>query len=334
MTDINQLAAIATNVGRVLYAIASGQDMTKLEIRERTGLSMSTVISGVEELVRREWITFTEVKGARGGKMRSVINVHPMRRVYGVSYKSGVLTAVAVDLKGEIRESISREVAETSSPPDSVLALTNALRESAPEPIAIALSLNCEEKEVVFARLRERFQGKVLPSTNTAAIAYLSLWRGAELPILSLGLGNRVKCVFLEERGCRHIELGELRSPCLVTEEGSIQSALSALNVEEILRRSNYRGKYYIEGGSVSEIRDLGEYSRALALAVAALIEGLTATLSPHSVFLFGEYLSEAFFERIEERTRWDAPTYLSPDREMYALGTALYAMTEEVFTR
>ena len=103
---------IKDNCRKVLFAVAAGQDLSKLEIKERTSLSMSTVISSVDRLVKRGLITFSEERSPRGGKMRSVINARPSARAYGISYKSGTLTATATDLKGEEKESVSQEVAE------------------------------------------------------------------------------------------------------------------------------------------------------------------------------------------------------------------------------
>ena len=306
--------------------------MTKLEIRERTGLSMTTVISSVEDLVARGLVTFREEKGAHGGKMRSVINLHPKRRVYGISYKSGVLTAVAADLRGEVRESLSRETEEGISPLSAVLSLALALRGKAPMPLGVSLSMNCEEKALIAEKLSERLGAEVITLSNTESVAHLVSWRGT-LPVAAVGVGNRVKCVLNGMDGCRTLSVGDLASPVLITQEGSYLSALSAANVEETLRSSHYRGMRYAERGRVGEVRDLSDYSRALAATLASLVATLNVTLSPARVVLFGEYLSEAFFARIKEYYRVENLVYLSPEREDFALGAALAALRKWVFT-
>lgn len=331
MTENSSFISNASCVGKVLFAVGAGKDMTKLEIRERTGLSMTTVISSVDELVKRGLVTFEEVKGARGGKMRSVINVHPERRVYGVSYKSGVLTGVSVDLKGEIREIVSQEPPEEISPACVVRSVLNALREKAPPPSAVALALNCEGKEGVLKGIEDAYSVPTLSLTNTEAVACLSLWRGAPLPVAALGVGARVKCAVIG-RERRAIEIGTLPSPALITGEGSYDSALSADQVEETLRSSHYRGKLLIEGGHVGEVRDIADYSRALAHILATLADTVHLLLAPARILLFGEYLSEAFFYRVKEGAKGDL-VYLHPEKEDFALGAALLALREIVFS-
>ena len=317
--------------GRVLYAVRAGKDMTKLEIRERTGLSMTTVISSVDELVKRGLVTFEEVKGARGGKMRSVINIHPERRVYGVSYKSGVLTGVSVDLKGEIREIVLQEPPEEISPACVVQSVLNALREKSPPPSAVALALNCEGKEGVLRGIENAYSVPTLSLTNTEAVACLSLWRGAPLPVAALGVGARVKCAVIgQER--RAIEIGTLPSPSLITGEGSYDSALSADQVEETLRSSHYHGKLLHDGGRIGEVRDIADYSHALARTLVTLADTVQLLLAPARIFLFGEYLSEAFFARVGEAAKGEI-VYVRPEKEDFALGAALCALRESVFS-
>ena len=321
-----------SNPSKVLLAVAAGEDLTKLELRERTSLSMSTVISSVDALVKRNLITFEERKGERGGKPHSVINAHPHRRVYGVSYKSGVLTATAVDLKGCSRESLSQEVEEGASLTQSVLSLLLALQERAPDPLTMAVSINCEEKVALLKGLEDRFGVPAISCTNTTAVAYLALWKGAELPVAALGIGAGVKCAVIEGEGRRNINLGGLPSSPLVTGEGTFRAALCSSAVEETLRRSRYRGQYVLNEGYLAEINDLGEYSRALAKTIVSLAGLIRVTLSPARTVLFGEYLSEAFFERIVKESPESDLTFFQADRPAFALGTALCALKEGVF--
>lgn len=324
---------IKDNCRKVLFAVAAGQDLSKLEIKERTSLSMSTVISSVDRLVKRGLITFSEERSPRGGKMRSVINARPSARAYGISYKSGTLTATATDLKGEEKESVSQEVAEGVLPVHSVLSLAFALRDRAPDPLAIALSLNCENKQDVLKALEDRLGVKAISASNTAAVAYLALWRGAEIPVAAIGVGNGVKCAVIDGEGCRTMDFGKLLSPGLSAGDGRVLSALSASVVEEVLRGSNYRGHYFMQGGRPTETRDLADYSRALAKTISALVEIANVTLSPQETVLFGEYLSEAFFERVKEDADAQNLVYYQLDKRTFALGSALCALTKSFFS-
>ena len=332
-TNAKMINSIKDNVAKVLFAVAMGEDLSKLEIKARTGLSMSTVISAVDRLVERDLVTFSEEKSPHGGKMRSRINVRPSARAYGISYRAGVLTATAADLKGEARESVSQEAEEGVLPVHSVLSLALALQNRAPDPLAIALSLNCENKEDVLKRLEDRLGVKAISTTNTAAVCYLSLWEEGEKSIAAIGVGSGVKCAFLGEEGCRVINLGALPSPCLLTEGGTILSALSAFEVEEVLRRSSYRGRYFVQNGFPAEVKDLAEYSRALAKTVAFLVNVAQITLTPKKIVLFGDYFSETFFARVKDAAKTENLAYLQAERSDLALGAALCALTESVFS-
>ena len=323
---------IRENKNKALYAIATGRDLTKLEVKEKAALSMSTVISAVEELVKRGLVTYAERKGERGGKPHSVLNAHPMRRVYGISYKSGVLTAVACDLKGEQREVLSQNAGEGAPPLQSVLSLALALKERAPAPLCVALSLNCNDKEYLLKGLEDGLSVKALSSTNTAALAHLALWRGARLPLVAVGVGNSVKCALIDGAGYKTIDLGALPSPCLFGEDGTVASALSAARVEEVLRHSDYRANCCLRNGRLLHPADLGEYSRALAEAIASTLKTVDLFLAPREIVLFGEYLSEAFFERIDEKMGDKNLKYYSADRSSFALGSALVALIDGVF--
>lgn len=321
------------NKSKVLFAIAAGRDLTKLDVKSRASLSMTTVISAVEELKSEGLVTYAERKGERGGKPHAVLNVNPNRRAYGISFKTGVLTAVAADLKGDQKETLSEQMADGASPLQSVLSLALALSSRAPSPVAVALSFNCEERDLILQSLKDKLGAAAYSCTNTAAVACLALWRGASFPVAAVGVGNGVKCAVTEENGCRMIDLGVLPSPLLFTQEGTIFSALSAARVEEVLRRSDYRGKYFRRGDQVVEIKDLAEYSRALAKAVASLVETVDVMLSPAELVLFGDYLSEAFFARIRDQIRRPAPMFFPAEKEDFALGTALFALKQKVFS-
>ena len=331
MTENADIIQSFSSAGKVLCCIAAGKDMTKLDIRRGTGLSMTTVISSVEALTKRGLVTFEEVKGARGGKMRSVINVQETRRAYGVSYKSGVLTAVAVDLRGEMREVTVEEPPDGISPLGRVFAIVNTLRKKAPPPIAVALSLNCAGKEEVLTELGERYRVPTVSLTNTEAAACLGLWRGAPAPVAALGLGSRVKCA-LAGAECRRVtEVGALPSPALMAGEGSYASALSAQAVEETLRTSRYHGKYRLERGRITEVRDLADYSAALALTLSSLVSTVDLLLSPSRILLFGDYLTEAFCDRIKDSS--GKVVYARFGKEDFALGAAICALKECVFS-
>ena len=324
---------LPTNVGKVLFAIASGSDLTKLEIKKRTALSMSTVLSSVDELVRRGLVTMGERRVERGGKPHAVINVHPDRRTYGISYKSGVLTAYAMGLRGEGKESLFREPQPTRSPSESVSDLVRDLSKKAPAPTAIGLALNGEYRDSIAQDISQHFGVPVILTTNTASVAYRALWQGGRLPLAVIGLGQSVKCA-VWDREMRAFDLGDLpSSPAFASSDGC-RALLSASKVEAALRDARFDDIFTVESGKVIPCRTQGAYARALALSIASLCRMVCRMLQPSELLLFGEYLSAGFFDRIKSLA--DLPgelRLLDLSREDFAQGAASCALIERVLS-
>ena len=269
-----------------------------------------------------------------GGKPHSIINVRRDKCVYGVSYKGGVLSALAVDLKGEARGEISLDASPDASPADQVISLVTALGKKAARPLALALALNCEERERVVETLEERLQAKVFLTTNTAALTYRALWKGGALPIVAIGVGNGVKCACLEKTGCRVADLGDLPSSTAFAGEGSYLSLLSAARVERRLRTTDFRGLYEVVDGRAAETRELSSYVHALARAIASLADLADRVYSPREILLFGEYITQGFFDRITLLSRvGDRIKRVQGERAEFAYGAAVSALIEGVFS-
>ena len=325
--------ALPENVSKVLLAITSGNDLTKLEIKKRASLSMSTVLSSVEALLRRGLITMGERRVERGGKPHAVINVHPDRRTYGISYKSGVLTAQAVDLRGEKRYALFRDVLTEDSSRDAVLSVVRSLSEQTPPPEAIALALNADDREEIARSLEDAYGVPVLLTANTAAIGYLARWQGAISPFAVIGLGGTVKCAVFD-RIIRSIDMSDLPCTPIISREGSFRSVLSSRKVEYALRENRYDDYCLADGGAIREIRTQGEYARALALTIGSLCRMTEKMLAPREILLFGDYLSEGFFERIRSLAPLGVPLRLvRAEREDFARGAAICALIERVFS-
>ena len=295
---------------------------------------MSTVISCVDELKAEGILSLEQERVKRGGKPHSVINVRGDKCVYGISYKSGTLTALAVDLKGEKVEEIVAETAESTPPAQQVISLAVALGKKSPSPLAVALALNCEERESILRALEERLRAKVLSTTNTAALAYRAFWQGSLLPVVAVGVGSGIKCACLEREGCRVVDLGDLASSAAFTGEGSYRALLSASRVERRLRLADFRGQYEITEEGAAETKEVGSYSRSLARALASLTEIAERMYSPQELLLFGEYITQGFFDRILSYSRVGKKVKREEgDRADFAFGAAVVALVEGVFS-
>ena len=167
--------------------------------------------------------------------------------------------------------------------------------------------------------------------TNTEAVAYRALWRGGAYPLAVIGIGRRVKCAFLGE-GRRWIaDLSDLTLAPAFSEERGIGALLSAPRVERTLFDRAYGGHYLFEKGDLRECRDLSDYSRTLAFAIAELVKGVNVLTEPKEIRLFGDYVTRGFFERISESC--PVPVIREEaDGDGFACGAAIAAMTENLF--
>jgi len=321
--------------GRVFYCVSEGRDLSKLDIKSATDLSMSTVLSAVEKLKKEGWITIREEKKKSGGKPRSSINVREGAFVCGVSYKSGILTAVKTDFKGKIERSSEIAVMDKSVSPAGYVA--SAIREvvkSGETPAAIGLAINASDPTALSREIGEGFQAPVFVTSNTGAVAALSLFCEKEFPACALGVGQRVKfsrCASSIEV----IDLSDLASPCASGGFQTYGEVLSVSAVAERLSDEDYRGNYAFNGEKFVETKNKKEYSDLLVGCLSALVNEVSVLIKPKTLALFGEYLSEQIFARIKERAVSPEILRHFPIRpEALARGAAFCALKEIVFTR
>lgn len=325
---------IPTKRGRALYAIACGEHSTKLDVKERAGLSMSTVIASVEALRREGLITVSERRVATGGKPHSVIDVASNKCVYGVSFRAGVLYAVALDLRGTVVARRSLTPSEGVSPSLAVSTLLSRLSESAPPPLVLGLALRVSDREEMVARLSEEQGAEVLPASGVLSLAYRALWRGSPYPLAVIGVGNHVKCALLDGGSCRSVDLSELTlSPAFSANGAGVAALLSPSRVCYALREKRFDGNFSAIGGDLRECGDLSEYSSLLVRAFSGVIEVVNAFAAPRELRLFGEYLTPAFFDRIRSALGSLSLVREEADGAELAVGAAIAALTERVFS-
>ena len=323
---------LPSKVGQVLLAVSRGRDMTKLDIKNATELSMSTVLSAVETLRKRELLTVGTRTVVTGGKPHSVINVAENVAVYGVSYKARGLTAVSIDLRGLGIASAFLEVSEPADPLIAVEKVLSDLRQRSPKPIALTLAMNGTKVEEVASILGEKYGIPCFLTTNTAVTAYRALWEYGEAPICVIGVGNRVKCAYLSE-GCRLIDVGALPCPVMGTREGSrYEDVLSVGKVRERLGAKDFRDVYAALQDRRRVCANGTEYITWLSRSVAALADTTALYLAPRRTYLFGEYVTQDLFEKIRaESTLADTLRQAPAERSDFAYGAALHALLQGV---
>ncbi len=92
-------------LGKVLYTIQRNTSLTKLDIKNKTGFSMTTVLRCVSTLEAQGLITCATRDG-KGGKAPSVINVSYCAYVIGVACTDKGISATRTDLFGNVEEII------------------------------------------------------------------------------------------------------------------------------------------------------------------------------------------------------------------------------------
>ena len=307
--------------------------MSKLDVKAVTALSMSTVLSSVEKLRRDGLVIVGEEKKKSGGKPRSLINVSEKVCVCGVSYKSGILTAVRADLKGRISGASEIAIVDKSvSPSGYVLSLLKEMPKDR-SLVAIGLAMNVSDPDRLSEEIKNAFAVPVSVTSNTGAVAALTAFGETTYPVGALGIGKRVKFALFSET-LKTSDVSAVLSPCATSEGRSYGALLSVPTVEKRLLDDFYRGVYTFNGEKYSETRDKKEYSEALVEALSSLADAAAAFASPKILVLFGDYVSEGLFERVKNAAR--VPSVLrrfSGAREELALGAAYHAMKECVFS-
>ena len=325
---------IPSKRGRALYAIACGEHSTKLDVKERAGLSMSTVIASVETLRREGLITVSERRVATGGKPHSVIDVSPNKCVCGVAFRAGALYGAALDLGGRVIARRSLTPSEGVSPFLAVSTLLSRLSESSPPPLILGLALNVADREEMIARLSEEQGVEVLPSSGVLSLAYRALWRGSPYPLAVIGVGNHVKCALLDGGSCRSVDLSELTlSPTFAASGTGTASLLSSSRVCHVLREKCFGGHFSAIACDFRECRDLSDYSSLLVRAFSGVIEAVNAFAAPREIRLFCEYVTPAFFDRIRSALGSLPLVREEADGSELAVGAAIAALTERVFS-
>ena len=327
-------ARIRGKAGKVLFAVAMGRDRTKLDIKNETGLSMSTVLSAVEKWERLGYITITEERVPSGGKPHSRINMDARRAIYGISYRAGVLSACAVNLRGEAVGEYAVKVEDPSSSHRYTEEVARGLARKCPPPVAIGLAVNSASAGEMASSLSDLFGAPCLLTSNVVSMAYRLLWQDVPAPLAVIGVGNRIKCAHMGE-SVRAIDVGSLASPVSASGEArSYESILSVAEVESRLSEKRFSDMTEWEGARALRVRDTAAYSRLLARTLSSLVEMVATLLAPRSFCLFGEYITRGFFERIRVGDIPARVFFERAEREDLAHGAALQALTECVFNQ
>lgn len=325
------LRVFPKNEGRVLFCVSEGRDLSKLDLKAATELSMSTVLSCVEKLLERKYITIVEEKRKSGGKPRSSINLSEDVFVYGVSYKGGILTAVKASFKGEVKGVRAFAIVDKSvSPIGYVLSLLNELSEKGERPAAIGLAINAADPKGLIEEIKKAFDAPVFLTSNTGAVAALTLFREKAFPICALGIGVRIKCALYGETSFLS-DISELSAPCSSGGGNAYADVLSVPAVEARLTDEDFRGNYYFSGERYEETRNKRDYSELLVGCLSSLTLEIAAFTRPARLVLFGDYVTQGLFERVKISSP-EALTYFPIKKEDLALGAACYALKEGVF--
>lgn len=109
-------------LGRILEIIAKGKDLTKLAIKELSSYSMTTVIKGVDKLVKMGFITCLS-RNVKCGKPPSVINISTNSFALVVIDNKNGFHIAKIALDGSVIEELDVENLSTSEELLSALAV-------------------------------------------------------------------------------------------------------------------------------------------------------------------------------------------------------------------
>lgn len=269
---------------KILYTINQNSNLTKLDIKNKTGFSMSTVLSSVKKLEEHELIT-CGVRKAKGGKAPSVINSSLLAYVLGVGYSNGILRGVRLDLKGNIEDVKEWEVGETKENIDKIFAEL----EKAYPPVAVGVITENLDYEYEENKLSER-KRKAGTLTEGIACFYRFFSVKNNLDIAILYIDNEITLMKSGETNS-YYNVSSLFSPIINPTKGRLTYS-EVLSRSQVENRLKTKFKLSLASFKESEDSDVVAYRNRLNLTVNELIS-LTDKLLLTKVIVIGGYLPE-----------------------------------------
>lgn len=269
---------------KILYTINQNSNLTKLDIKNKTGFSMSTVLSSVKKLEEHDLIT-CGVRKAKGGKAPSVINSSVSAYVLGVGYADGILRGVRLDLNGNVEDVKEWETNETKENIDKIF---DELKKSYP-PVAVGVITENLDYEYEENKLCD---GKRKAGTLTEGIAcfyrFFSVKNNLDIAILYID--NEITLMKSGET-TSYYNINSLFSPIINPSKGRL-TYNEVLSKKQVENRLKNKFRLSLAGFKESEDSEVVAYRNRLNLTVNELVS-LTDKLLLTKIIIIGGYLPE-----------------------------------------
>lgn len=269
---------------KILYTINQNSNLTKLDIKNKTGFSMSTVLNCVKKLEEQELIT-CGVRKAKGGKAPSVINSSLYAYVLGVGYSNGILRGVRFDLDGNVEEVKEKKVVETKENIDEIL---NEMKKEYP-PVAVGViteSIDYEYEENKFSDFKRK--SGTLAEGLACFYRFFSVKNNLDMAIIYID--NDITLMKSGET-TSYYNINSLFSPILNATKGRL-TYKEVLAKNEVKDRLKQKFKITIDKLEESEDSGVIAYRNRLNLTVNELVN-LTDKLLLTKIIIIGGYLPE-----------------------------------------
>lgn len=269
---------------KILYTINQNSNLTKLDIKNKTGFSMSTVLSCVKKLEEQDLIT-CGVRKAKGGKAPSVINSSVCAYVLGVGYSNGMLRGVRLDLNGNVED--VKEI-KTSETKENIDHLFLELKKEYP-PVAMGVITENLDYEYEENKLSV-FKRKAGTLAEGIACFYRFFSVKNNLDIAILYIDNDITLMKSGETNS-YYNINSLFSPIINPTKGRLTYS-EVLSKDQVKTRLKDKFKLSLDNFEECEDSEVIAYRNRLNLTVNELVN-LADKLLLTKIIIVGGYLPE-----------------------------------------
>lgn len=288
-------------LAKVLYTINQNTNLTKLDIKTKTGFSMTTVLSCVEKLQKYGLIT-CGTKTVKSGKAPSMINSSLCAYVVGLGYSDGYLRATRTDLKGNVEYVCEKQTDETKENYDETF---SEIKKDYP-PVAVGvISENIDYSYIgECIDKKKRLSGDMCEGLSSF-YRYYSLKNNSESVVIYVD--ERISILKSDEKS-EYIDVNNLYSPIIQSDKGRLTYG-EVLSKREVQKKLKEKYSASLDDLSTSADERIIAYRNRINLAVRDLVNTVDKLLNPKSIVI-GGYLPENALKISDGETR--CPLFLA----------------------
>lgn len=290
-------------LAKVLYTINQNTNMTKLDIKNKTGFSMTTVLSCVKRLQDYGLITCGARK-VKGGKAPSIINASFAAYVVGMGYSNGYLRATRADLNGNVEFVSEKRTEETKEHYDEMFA---EIKKAYP-PVAVGVISEKSDYKYVpdCVTKTQRSSGDICEGLSSF-YRFFSLKNNSETVVVYI---DDEIILLRSDENEEHLNVNDLHSPILHSEKGRL-TYKEVLSKKEVTKRLYEKYQATLEDLALDDDEEIVAYRSRINLAFRELTATVDRLLNPKSIVI-GGYLPQAALKLSPSDTR--CPVFFAGD--------------------